>query len=90
LGFSRVAVEGTTVLMSLEEEIAELKKTIRGYEEEYKATDKANKEEIRRLSGLIISARENLLLLQQKDYFLLQREDRQLVTQQQQPNQGNF
>ena len=77
--------------MSLEERIAELEDEIRDYREEYKATDKADKEEIRRLSGLIQTRGESLLLLQQKDYFLLQREDRQLVTQQQQPsNRGNF
>jgi hypothetical protein len=74
--------------MTLEERIAELEDTIRGYENEYKAT--ADKEEKRELRGLIKTRGDNLDKLLAERQLLLQREDRQLVTQQQQPNRGNF
>jgi hypothetical protein len=75
--------EGKKVPMTLEERIAELENTIRGYENDYNTTeDKKEKSELR----VLISKRaDNLLLLQQQ-----QREERQLLAQQQQPNRGNF
>lgn len=83
--FVEMESEGKTLPMSLEERIAELEETIRGYDKEYKAT--TDKEEKRELRGLIKSARDNLqpLLLQQQ-----RQEERQLLAQQQQTNRGNF
>jgi septal ring factor EnvC (AmiA/AmiB activator) len=79
-------MEGKTAPMTLQERIAVLENTIRDYETLLKTVVADGKDNLAvKLLETIDKARDSLHDLNEQ-----QREERQLLAQQQQPNRGNF
>ena len=75
--------------MNLEERITELEDEIRRYKIHLnKAIDDGDDQKIIIFGGLISKRADNLSLAERQ--LLLQREERQMLTEQQQPNRGNI
>jgi hypothetical protein len=84
-------MEGKTAPMTLQERIAVLENTIRDYETLLKTAVADGKDNLAvKLLETIDKARDSLHDLNEQLFLLQQREERQLLAQQQQPNRGNF